>query len=336
MHTHDIDRWRQDHSFLGATHSTNERRIWAVVAVTTVMMVVEIAAGIAFGSMALLADGLHMATHAGALGISGAAYWLARRHRDDPRFAFSSGKFGDLAGYTSAICLFGFSLLIAWESLSRLVEPVVIAFDEAILVAVLGLAVNLWSAWVLGGGEGHGHGHGAGHAHHHEAAEDHHHHRHHDGAHAVDHNLRGAYLHVLADALTSVLAIAALLLGRFQGWAWLDPAIGILGAVVIARWAYGLMRESGAVLLDAADDPAILSRVQDAIEQDGHPGDRVADLHIWRVGPGHRALIVTLVTDRPRPPSEYKQALKARFGFSHVTVEVEPCPDHQACAPETA
>jgi cation diffusion facilitator family transporter len=315
MHTHSLERWHHEHVFLGADHDRNERRTWLVIALTGAMMLGEIVAGTLFGSMALLADGWHMATHAGALAISALAYAYARRHARDPRFTFGTGKLGDLAGFSSAIILALIALLIAWEALLRLAAPTSIRFQEAIAVAVLGLAVNLVSAWLLQA-DPHHHGHGHSHDHH-----DHDHaHAHHHGH--QDHNLRSAYLHVLADALTSVLAIAGLLAGSLYGWVWMDPLMGLVGAAVIARWSWGLICETGAVLLDAVPDRQREEAIRRALE---HDGDRVSDLHLWRVGPGHHAAVVAIVTDNPEPPAHYKDRLATIPGLSHITVEVAPC-----------
>lgn len=319
MHSHSLDAWRHDHLFLGADHARNERRTRWVVALTAAMMAVEIAGGLAFGSMALLADGLHMATHAGALGVAALAYRYARRHARDPRFAFGTGKLGDLAGFASALVLAVVSVGIGWESVVRLLNPVAIAYDEAIAIAVVGLAVNIASAWLLHDGDHHGHHHGHAHDH------DDHGHGHH-GRHDRDHNLRAAYFHVLADAVTSVGAILGLLAGRLYGWAWMDALMGIVGGVMIARWSWGLLRDSGAVLLDAVPDPGLADSIRGRLETGG---DRIADLHLWRVGPGHAAAIVALVSDRPLPPAQYKARLAALPGLSHVTVEVNRC-DHGA------
>lgn len=317
-HIHTIESWRHEHVFLGVGHARNERRTWLVIALTGAMMVGEIVAGTVFASMALLADGWHMATHAGALTISALAYRYARRHANDPRFAFGTGKLGDLAGYSSAIVLAIISLLLAWESLGRLMEPVPIRFGEATAVAVLGLAVNLLSAWLLGSGHHHSHEH-----------EHHHDHRHHGDTHAhrhhADHNLRSAYLHVLADALTSVLAIVGLLAGSLYGWIWMDPLMGIVGAIVIARWSWGLMRDAGAVLIDAVPDRALAEAIRERLEVGG---DRVSDLHLWRLGPGHNAAVIALVSDQPRPPEAYKARLATLPHLSHFTVEVNHCRSH--------
>lgn len=309
MSTLPIDRFTHDHVFLGEHHDRNARRAYMVILLTVVMMVGEIAAGLMFGSMALLADGFHMSTHACALAIAAAAYAFARRHAHDERFAFGTGKFGELAGYTSAIVLAMVAVLIGFESTMRLVSPVPIRFNDAIAVAVLGLAVNLVSAWLLSGG-GHHHQH---HAHGHD-------HDHHDHHHAhEDHNLRSAYFHVLADAMTSVLAIVGLLAGMFYGWLWMDAVVGIIGAVVIASWSWRLLKASGAVLLDARADDALAADVRRLLERDG---DRIADLHLWRLGPGHMGLIVSIVSALPQQPESYKSLLAGLPRLSHVTVEV--------------
>lgn len=315
MHADSIDAWRHEHVFLGAEHSRNERRTWIVIGLTAVMMVGEVVAGLVFGSIALLADGFHMATHAGALSIAAIAYRYARRHARNEAFAFGTGKLGELAGYSSAIILAIIALMIGVESLLRLLAPVPIRFDEAIAVAVLGLIVNLVSACFL---------HDRGHQHH---ADDHDHalsHRH------EDHNLRAAYYHVLADALTSVLAIVALLTGRFYGWVWMDPLMGVVGSVIIALWSWSLLRAAGAVLLDTLPDKALGQHVRRILEENG---DRVSDLHLWRVGPGHMALVVSIVSDRPQAPAAYKAKLKGLSPLSHVTVEVNECAGGREAAP---
>lgn len=303
MHAELIEPWGHEHVFLGANHSRNERRTWIVIGLTAAMMGGEIAAGVLFGSMALLADGFHMATHAGALAITALAYLYARRHARDARFTFGTGKLGELAGYSSAIILAIISLLIGFESILRIAAPVPIRFDEAIAVAALGLIVNLASAWLLHEGYHHGDHHGnhdhryddgaGSHAHSHGRDPGHKTpHEHHD-----DHNLHAAYAHVLADALTSVLAIVALLAGRFYGWIWMDPLMGIVGSLVIARWSWCLLKGSGAVLLDNVPDQTLVQRIRRALEQND---DRVSDLHLWRVGPGHLALVVSIVSHEPQ------------------------------------
>jgi cation diffusion facilitator family transporter len=303
MHSHSIDQWTHDHVFLGPKHAHNERRTWFVVALTIVMMVGEITAGSLFGSMALLADGWHMATHAAALGIAATAYLFARQHARNSRFAFGTGKFGDLAAFSSAIILAIIAVQIAYESAVRMVYPVPIVYGEAIAVAVLGLCVNLVSAWLLRDSHDHHHGH---------SHEDHHH----------DNNLRAAYVHVLADAATSVLAIAALVVAMYSHWVWTDPLVGIIGSLVIASWAYGLLRDCGAVLLDVSADKDLEAVIRDRLET---KGDRVIDLHLWQVGPGHRAAVISVISENPLPPATYKRRLGGLQGLCHITVEVELC-----------
>ncbi|MGO4439048.1 CDF family Co(II)/Ni(II) efflux transporter DmeF [Rhizobium sp. RAF56] len=315
--SHGDDALTHDHVFLGADHRRNERRVWLVIALTTVMMVVEIGAGTAFGSMALVADGWHMSTHASALLISALAYLYARRQARSRRFTFGTGKFGDLAGFASAIVLALVALLMGWESLRRLMQPVAIDFSEAIAIATVGLAVNLVSAGLLR--DDHDHHHGAHHHHEHNHHEHgHHHHGDHGGG--KDNNLRSAYVHVIADAFTSVLAIAALLAGSRFGWVWLDPLMGIVGGLVIAQWAFGLAKASGSVLLDALPQGEDLpAEIRAAIETGA---DRITDLHVWQVGPGHHAAIVSVVTPQRQEPSFYKKKLSGIHELSHVTVEV--------------
>lgn len=294
------------HLFLGDNHHRNERRTWLVIAITTTMMVVEIVAGNIFGSMALTADGWHMSTHAAALLIAALAYLYARKHANNRRFSFGTGKLGDLAGFASAVVLALIALLIGWESVLRFRSPIAIDFQEAIFVAIIGLVVNLVCAWLLKDDHHHGHDHG-------------HHHNH--GHAGQDQNLRAAYLHVLADALTSVLAIAALALGSIYGWLWLDPAIGIVGGLVIARWSWGLIRDTGSVLLDYLPEGEALPDEIEAII--GKEGGEIVDLHVWQLDPGHHGAIVSIVTDHPRAPSHYRSKLAAIHDLSHVTVEVE-------------
>lgn len=316
MHSHSIHAFQHGHVFLGEKHNANERRTWFVVALTAAMMVVEIVGGVVYGSMALVADGWHMSTHAAALSISALAYRFARLHARNPRFSLGTGKLGELAGFSSAIILALVALLIGYESVARVFAPVAIRFDEAIIIAVVGLAVNLGSAWLLFDPDHRGHyTHEHGGDHEHDAS---HHHAH-------DHNIRSAYLHVLADALTSVLAIVALVAGRSYGWNWMDPLMGILGALVIARWSWGLARSAALVLLDAVPDAELVEQIRNRIEVEG---DRVCDLHLWRLGPGHLAAIVAVVSDRPKPPEAYKARLDGLVGLSHVTVEVHPCLGH--------
>ncbi|MGE7961923.1 CDF family Co(II)/Ni(II) efflux transporter DmeF [Pseudomonas sp. NPDC089918] len=289
-----------DHLFLGAAHDENARRTLWVVALTFVMMIGEIAAGYITGSMALLADGFHMATHAGALGIAAAAYGFARRHANNSRFSFGTGKVGDLAGFASAIVLGLVSIGIAGESIVRLFQPTTVAFTEATVIAVVGLGVNIVSAFLLSGNHGH-HGHD-----------------HHDHSHHHDNNLRSAYLHVLADALTSVLAIVALLAGRYLGWVWLDPVMGIVGAIVIAKWAYGLMGDSAAVLLDTTDEH-VAAEIRELLESTDDV--RISDLHVWQVGPQARAAIVSVVAAAGVSADAIRERLAPVHELSHLTVE---------------
>ena len=399
------------HVFLGEGHDHAERRTWGVIWLCGAMMLLEIIGGSLFGSIALVADGMHMSTHAGALLLAALAYRYARKHATDQRFTFGTGKLGDLAGFTSAIVLAMIAILIGYEAVTRLVSPVPIHFAEAIPIAVLGLAVNVASAWMLSGGDHH-HGHGDhGHAHEHGAHDDEHHvstplgafalsvfeedhppvfrlrpkgvaaahpssvsmetvrpdgsrrrfimeargdyfqskevipephafqatvridgrdysvsfeeHEHAHGGNAAadrDNNMRAAVIHVLADAAVSVLVIVGLLLARAFGWLWMDPLAGIVGACVIASWSYGLIRDTGAILLDMNPDGRLGERVRRSVEQEG---DRVADLHVWRLGPGHLGAILSVVTNSERDAAFYRSKL-SRFGsFSHVTVEVQ-------------
>ncbi|MBA2592211.1 MAG: CDF family Co(II)/Ni(II) efflux transporter DmeF [Gammaproteobacteria bacterium] len=333
---------RHLHYFLGQQHEHNEKRVWAVVALTASMMVGEIVAGWVFGSMALLADGWHMFTHAGALTISALAYRYARRHVDDARYSFGTGKVGELAGFTSAVILALIALAIAYVSIIRLARPVPIAFDQAIAVAVLGLVVNLLSVGLLQEGSGNGHSHHAVHKHGH-GDHDHPHDQGHDHVHdhgknhdhgqaqnplpvsiaaSRDSNLRSAYLHVLADAATSILAIVGLLAGRLYGWVWMDALMGIVGALVIALWAWGLIADTSAVLLDQVPDPRLAEAIRSRLEQGGA---RVDDLHLWQVGPGHAALMVSLSEQTRKAPTDYKALLADLSGLSHITIETETC-----------
>jgi len=397
-----------DHVFLGRDHDKAERRTWAVIILCTIMMIAEIIGGILFGSLALIADGLHMSTHAGALLLAALAYTYARKYAGDRSFTFGTGKFGDLAGYSSAIVLAMIALLIGYEAVSRLLDPVPISFNEAIPIAALGLAVNIASAWLLSGGHHHGHGHSHGHDHgeqprrialgrgtlavevfednvpprfrvradtgalpaaadltietirpdgsrqqfsfeagdgylesRDEIPEPHafvariglmqaeraevrelefEEHDHGDGAHHRDNNMRAAVVHVMADAAVSVLVIVGLLLARAFGWLWMDPLAGFIGALVIANWSVGLLRDTGAILLDRNPDPRMAERVRIAIESEG---DRVTDLHLWRLGPGHLGAIVSIATAGAREPAHYRQRLARFADLSHVTVEVQ-------------
>jgi cation diffusion facilitator family transporter len=401
------------HVFLGPDHDQAERRTWAVIILCTVMMIAETVGGALFGSLALIADGLHMSTHAGALLLAALAYTYARKYADDPNFTFGTGKFGDLAGYSSAIVLAMIALLIVYEAVSRLFDPVPISFREAIPIAVLGLAVNVASAWLLSGGHHHGHSHGHSHGHDHgeqprrielgqgtleievfednvpprfrvradtgampmaadltietvrpdgsrqlfsfeegrgylesrdEIPEPHsflarvrlmqageaevhdlefEEHEHGHGAHHRDNNMRAAVVHVMADAAVSVLVIVGLLLARAFGWLWMDPLAGFIGALVIASWSIGLIRDTGAILLDRNPDPRMAEKIRIAIENED---DRVTDLHLWRLGPGHLGAIVSVATSKPHEPAHYRQRLANFVDLSHVTVEVQHAP----------
>lgn len=293
--------WQHSHKFNQDVKRPGELKTIIVIAITCVMMIVEIAAGIAYGSMALLADGLHMASHTAALSINVFAYVYARKQAHNESFSFGTGKVNTLAGYTGAILLAGFALIMVWESLGRFISPVAIAFDQAIFVAILGLIVNGVSVLILG----------------------HQSHDHHDHDDHHDHNLISAYLHVLADALTSLLAIFALLGAKYLGLIWADPAMGILGAILVARWSIGLLRTTSRVLLDreAADD--IRDSIRNAIEN--QTDNHVADLHVWSVGPGIYSAIISVVTQYPCPPDHYKVMIPKDIGVAHVVIEVHRC-----------
>jgi len=318
--------WTQDHVYLGAGHARAENRTRIVIYVTVLFMAVEIVTGIVFGSMALLADGVHMATHVGALGLAAWAYWMARRHATNRRFSFGSGKFGDLAAFASALILGIISLGIAFESATRLYAPVPIQYREALLIAAIGLLVNIISAFVLQEDDQDAHSEAAGHSHSHGHDPSH---GHNHGEHHRDYNLRAAYVHVLADAATSVLAILALAAGAWFGLNALDPVVGLLGAFVIASWSVQLMRQAGLVLLDVEDDPSLSDAIRRTLEEDLKA--HIADMHLWRLGPGHRGLIVSLVSPVPCSADDIKMELRRRHsGLSHVTVEVAICQD---CTP---
>ncbi|MBK5932171.1 CDF family Co(II)/Ni(II) efflux transporter DmeF [Halochromatium salexigens] len=319
MHLHSLDAWQHEHDFSTSAEVKAERRTRWVVYLTLVTMVIELTAGWLTGSMALLADGWHMGSHAAALGLSVFAYGLARRWAKNPRFTFGTGKIPTLAGYSSALLLGLGALWMLVESISRLFQPIEIRYADAMLVACLGLVVNLVSAWILaqGGGHHHGHGHDHGHAHDYHSP----------GAEHKDHNLRAAYLHVLADAMTSLLAIAALGAGMLFGWGFLDPVMGMVGAALIGSWSWNLARDSARSLLDAEDHREIATRIHTAIEAE--PDVAIADLHLWRIGAASRACILSLVTHEPRPVEEYKQRLRSIPGLDHLTIEVHQCRDER-------
>ena len=313
----DLDAYTHDHMFLGAGHDENARRTLWVVALTAVMMVGEIVAGYWTGSMALLADGFHMATHAGALSVAAAAYAYARKHAHSPAYSFGTGKVGDLAGFASAMILGLVALGIGVESVTRLFEPITVAFTEATVIAIIGLLVNIVSAFMLSGSHHHHH-HDDGHDHHGHDHHDHDHDHGHAHAHGGDNNLRSAYIHVLTDALTSVLAIIALLAGRYLGWVWMDPVMGIVGAIVISRWAWTLMRDTAAVLLDRTD-AHVADEIRTLVEAGGDA--HIADLHVWRVGPQAHAAIVSVKAE----PGVTGEVIRARLvpvhELAHLTVE---------------
>ncbi|MCI0516802.1 MAG: CDF family Co(II)/Ni(II) efflux transporter DmeF [Woeseiaceae bacterium] len=304
----DLKPWQHEHVFRQDQVKAGEKRTLLVAVLTAVMMVVEIVAGLAYGSMALLADGLHMASHATALGIAVLAYVLARRYATDSRFTFGTGKVNSLAGFASAVLLLGFAVVMVTESIDRLIDPVIISFNQAIVVAVFGLVVNGISAWVLVSTPHHEHDHDdhRGHVHHH------------------DHNLRAAYLHVLADALTSVFAIVALLAGKYTGANWLDPAMGIVGAVLIARWSLGLIRDSAQILLDRQAGRDFEAPIRRAIEASST--DRISDLHVWQIGHEIYAAEIAIVTSQPKPPQHYKSLIPQGLNIVHATVEVHGHP----------
>jgi cation diffusion facilitator family transporter len=318
MHDHDHARWHHQHVFGTAVRTRAEGRTWWVIGITLAMMVVEIVAGILANSMALLADGWHMGTHAAALGVAAFAYSYTRRHALDARYSFGTGKVGALGGFASAVGLAIVALVILGESCMRLAKPLVINFDDALLVACIGLVVNLACALILR--EGH-------HAHDHEMhAHDHETHDHQHAVHAVEHhdyNLRGAYFHVLADALTSVAAIAALTVGKYVGWTFMDPVMGVVGALVIMRWSLSLVGDTSRVLLDAEVDHTRRAAIVAAIEQDHD--SHVSDVHIWRIGPQHLAAIVSVVAHVPREPDYFKRLVADQTDLAHVTVEVSRC-----------
>jgi len=310
MHVKTLETWRHRHDF-AVIHDQGERRTFQVLLLTATTMVIEITAGAVFGSMALLADGWHMGTHVAAFMISLFAYRFARKHEQDPAFTFGTGKVGVLGGFASAVALLVVALVMSVESIQRFFKPQEIHFNEAIGVAVMGLGVNLISALLLQDSRHPDHVHGHPHP---------------------DHNLKAAYFHVLADALTSVLAIVALVCGKFFGWKWLDPTMGIIGALVITRWSYGLVKETGPILLDENPEEEKKAAIKILVESDAD--NRISDLHLWKVGPGDYALIVSLVTHFPKPAEHYKALLENISGLAHITIEVNPCMGEPCIIPE--
>ncbi|MBE0687892.1 MAG: CDF family Co(II)/Ni(II) efflux transporter DmeF [Anaerolineaceae bacterium] len=305
----DINDLHHSHSFGQDKKRPGELRTFIVIGITATMMVVEITAGILFGSMALLADGLHMASHAAALSINAFAYVYARRNAHNPAFSFGTGKVNALGGFSGAILLAVFALLMAWESSSRLIDPVQIVFNQAILVAVIGLVVNGISVFILGvHSDDHDH---ADHSHNHGNEHDHQH----------DHNLKSAYLHVLTDALTSVLAILALLAAKYFGFVWMDPLMGIVGAILVARWSIGLLRSTSAILLDKQVSQTLQDKIKYHIESDGE--SQVADLHVWSIGPNIHAAIISVISQYALTSEDYKARLPEDLALEHVSIEVK-------------
>jgi cation diffusion facilitator family transporter len=313
MHAHDLSPWNHSHDF-DAGSAQGERALRWVLAITLATMVLEIVAGTLTGSLALTADGWHMGTHAAAFSVSLYAYWLARKHRDHTRYAWGTWKIEVLGGFASSVALGIVALMIAAEAVQRLLQPQALQARDALIVAVIGLAVNLLSALLLK----------PPHAHHDAEEHAHDHDDHHDHDHVRDHNLHAAFAHVLADVATSVAAIIALAGAWLWGVTWLDPLIGLAASIVIAVWAVGLMRSTARVLLDAEMDDPMVARVRDALQSDGDA--KLADLHIWRVGRNRFALIATLVADAPRSPNEYRASLAHLPGLAHVSIEVNRCP----------
>jgi cation diffusion facilitator family transporter len=306
MHIQTMNRWQHNHEF-SMHNQANEKRTLTVVIFTAGMMVFEILGGYIFGSMALLADGWHMGTHAAALGLTMFAYWYTRKQARNPRYTFGTGKVNVLGGFSSAIILQIIAVLMMIESAQRLINPQTIRYTEAIIVAIIGLVVNLVCVRLLGD--------------HHSDEEAHQH---------KDHNLKAAYFHVLADALTSVLAIAALIAGRSFGWAWMDALMGIVGGVLISRWAIGLLRETGHILLDGSTDDELIKRIKTTIESEAD--SRISDLHVWKISDHSSAAILSLVTHFPRPVEHYRNLLSVIPNLLHVTIEINPCTD-EPCLP---
>ncbi|MEW6015166.1 MAG: CDF family Co(II)/Ni(II) efflux transporter DmeF [Candidatus Zixiibacteriota bacterium] len=320
MHTKSIEPFRHSHTFGQEIPRAGEKRTMVVIIITAVTMAVEITAGIIYGSMALLADGLHMGSHASALAITAFAYFYTRRHAADKRFNFGTGKVNSLAAFASAILLIVFALIMAIESIKRFFSPVPIEFNQAILVAIIGLAVNGFSLLILrGSGHSDSH-HGSEHSH-----SEHHHHAHEKHHHFLksDHNLWSAYLHILADTLTSLLAILALLAGKYFGQRWLDPFMGLVGAALVTRWSLGLLRTSGHVLLDMKVPAQVNEMIHDAIESESDA--RISDLHIWAVGPDIYAAEIVIFDSNPKNPQYYSSLLPQDLGIVHSTIQVEKC-----------
>ena len=332
MKTTDISPFKHEHSFGQDEKRKGESRTLIVIVITAVMMVVEISTGIAFGSMALLADGMHMASHTLALGINFFAYIYARRHAHDARFSFGTGKVNALGGFSGAILLALFAIMMAWESVERLISPTEIAFNSAIIVAIIGLIVNGASVFILGDNHSHGHDHDHSHDHHHHDhphehpahKEDRHGHDHHHDGHHHDHNLRSAYLHVMADALTSVTAIIALLAAKYFGWIWMDPIMGIVGSLLVAKWSIGLLKQTSGTLLDHQASPQIVDSVRQSVEKEGEI--LISDLHVWSIGPNIYSVIVAVLTSNTDAAKAIRSQLDSSL-FPHITVEIQSQPE---------
>lgn len=305
MHVDTLENWQHSHDF-SVKNEKGELRTQYVLILTAITMVVEIIAGSVYGSMALLADGWHMGTHVAAFLIAIFAYRYARKHTNNPAYSFGTGKVNVLGGFASAIALAVVALVMIVESLQRIIDPQAIHFNEAIIVASIGLLINVVSAFLLKDDHSH-----------------HHHEHHHSHEHHHDHNLRAAYLHVLADAMTSVLAIVALVSGKYLGWNWLDPVMGLVGAIIITRWSYGLLKQTSPILLDASIEEEYQQTIKEAIEKDAD--NRISDIHVWKVGANHYAAIIALVTHYPSSIEHYKKLLSNFHKLSHVTIEVNEC-----------
>ena len=324
MHTTDLSKWQHDHTFGQDEVKAGERATLLVIVITSIMMVAEIITGTLFGSMALLADGLHMASHTVALGISIFAYIYARKFSSDRRYSFGTGKVNALAGFTSAIILLGFALTMVVESVDRFLNPVQIAFNQALYVAGIGLVVNVVSAWILASSGKHSHDHGHEHGHGHGHDEDQgHEHAHAQEAGQEDHNLQSAYFHVVADALTSILAIVALMAGKWFGLNWMDPAMGIVGALLVSHWSIGLIRNSSRTLLDWQASDSTLARLHDAIEKDSH--DKIADVHMWSIAPGKYAAEIVVVSHEAHQPDYYRKRIPENLNIAHAIIEIRKC-----------
>jgi cation diffusion facilitator family transporter len=318
MHSDHLHSWQHDHTFGQDRKRPGELRTLIVIGITGIMMVAEISTGVLFGSMALLADGLHMASHMVALSINAFAYAYARRHAQNAEYSFGTGKVNALGGFSGAVLLAVFALLMAWESFDRLIHPVEIVFNQAIFVAVLGLIVNGLCVFILGVDEHH-------HDHDHDHDHSHSHSHNHSHDHSHDHNLKSAYLHVLADALTSVLAIVALFTAKYVGLIWMDPAMGIVGAILVARWSLGLLRTTSETLLDRQGPESVRQQIREKIEADGD--SQIVDLHLWSIGPSIYSVVVSVVAHVPSTPDEYKARIPQDLGIAHITVEIHACTD---------